>query len=164
MLITRAEMLFSEILYPGLLPTPTSTARKQSAGVQVGDGCSKQECEPGLRSRIPNNTGSRSRIFCPNPDAQLDHFFYITLPNREFLLKWCNFFWNFCWNGGLLPVRHDFHWLLFAAKLLTAKLHSLCVEESQSGILEWSDILPPTPQPWFEQYSQLRGRVNQHVT
>ena len=28
------------------------------------------------RSRIPNNTGSRSRVFCPTPtlDVQLDHF------------------------------------------------------------------------------------------
>ena len=25
-------------------------------------------------SQIPNNTGSRSRIFCPTPDVQSDHF------------------------------------------------------------------------------------------
>ena len=59
--------------------------------------------KPGLRSRIPNNTGSRSRIFCPTPtpDAQLDHFL-ITLLNWEFLLKWYNFFWNFCWIRDFL--------------------------------------------------------------
>jgi len=31
-------------------------------------------------------------FFCPTPDVQLDHFFYITLLNWEFLLKWYNFF------------------------------------------------------------------------
>jgi len=35
--------------------------------------------------------------------------FYSTLLNWEFLLKWYNFFWNFCWNT-FLAVRHDFHW------------------------------------------------------
>jgi len=43
------------------------------------------------RSRITNNTGSRSPIFRPSPDAQLI-IFYITLLNWEFLLKWYNFF------------------------------------------------------------------------
>jgi len=28
--------------------------------------------------------------------------FYITLLNWEFLLKWYNFFWNFCWNSYFL--------------------------------------------------------------
>ena len=28
------------------------------------------------RSRIPNNTGRRSRIFCPTPDVQLDQFYH----------------------------------------------------------------------------------------
>ena len=40
--------------------------------------------KPGLRSRIPNNTGGQSRIFCPTPDVQLDHI-YITLLNWDFL-------------------------------------------------------------------------------
>jgi len=35
-----------------------------------------------------------------------------------------------------LAVHHDFHWLLIATKLLTAKLHSLYVKESESEILE----------------------------
>jgi len=42
-------------------------------------------------SRIRNNTGSRSRIFSPSPDVQLDHF-YVTFLNWEFLLKWYKFF------------------------------------------------------------------------
>jgi len=42
-------------------------------------------------------------FFCPTstPDVQLDHF-YITLLSWEFLLKWCNFFWNICWNRDFL--------------------------------------------------------------
>ena len=39
----------------------------------------------------------------------------------------------------LLAVCHDFHWLLAATKLLTAKLHSRYMKESES------DILPRTP-------------------
>jgi len=38
--------------------------------------------------------------------------------------------------------------LLVATKLLTAKLHSRYVKESE--ILEWSDVLPPTLQPWYK--------------
>jgi len=57
------------------------------------------------RSRIPNNTWSRSwnRIFfpTPTPDVQLNHF-YITLFNWQFLLKWHNFIWNTCWNRDFL--------------------------------------------------------------
>jgi len=49
------------------------------------------------RSRIPNNTGSPSRIFCLTLDLQLYHFLY-----WEFLLKWYSFFWNFCWNREFL--------------------------------------------------------------
>ena len=47
------------------------------------------------RSRIPNETGSRSRIFCPTPtqDVQFDHFFHhtpklgIPIEMVQFLLK-----------------------------------------------------------------------------
>jgi len=39
-------------------------------------------------------------FFCltSTPEVQLDHFIYITLLSWEALLKWYNFFWNFCWN------------------------------------------------------------------
>jgi len=47
----------------------------------------------------------------------------------------------------ILAVHHDFHCLLLATKLLTAALHSRYVKESESEILEWLDILTPTPQP-----------------
>jgi len=46
-------------------------------------------------------------------------------------------------------VYHDFHWLLVSTKLLTARLYSPDIKESESEILERSDILPPTPQPWL---------------
>jgi len=53
----------------------------------------------------------------------------------------------------IFAVHHDFHWLLVATKLLTAKLHSRYVKEpeSMSEVLERSelelksDILLPTP-------------------
>jgi len=70
---------------------------RESAGMIVE--CRRLRLAPGLRSwsrsRIPNNTGSRSRIFCPTPtpEVQFNHF-YITLPNWEFLLK--------CWNRDFL--------------------------------------------------------------
>jgi len=35
---------------------------------------------------------------------------YITLLNWHFLLKWYNFFWNFCWNR-VLAVHQNFHLL-----------------------------------------------------
>ena len=73
--------------------------------------------------------------------------FYITLLHSEFLLKWYNFFWNFCWNrASCYAPRFPL--------ILTAKFHSLYVIESESEILERSelesDILRPTPQPCFE--------------
>jgi len=41
---------------------------------------------------------SRSRIFCPAPEVQLNHFFaaysWVRNPNSR-LLKWYNFCWNF---------------------------------------------------------------------
>ena len=48
-----------------------------------------------------------------------------------------------------IAVYLGFHWLLVATKLLTAKLHSCYAMESESDILERSelesDILTPTP-------------------
>jgi len=54
-------------------------------------------------SRIPNKTSSlcRSRTFFR---LRISNWiiFYITLQSREFLLKWYNFSWNFCWNREFL--------------------------------------------------------------
>jgi len=40
----------------------------------------------------------------------------------------------------ILAVYHDFHWVLAATKFLAAKLHSLYVKESESEILERSEL------------------------
>jgi len=64
-------------------------------------------------------------------------------------------------------VYHNFRWVLVAT-FLTAKLHSLFVEElelvSESEILNRSGMLPPTLQPWFgliklENYTVHKPRV-----
>ena len=81
---------------------------------QVGSGTTQPSqnltCTPGSRSR------SRSRIRIPNNTRSCDWdlllrlplrktnciIFYITLLSWEVLLKWCTFFWNFCWNREFL--------------------------------------------------------------
>ena len=77
-----------------------------------------------------NSKNTRSRIFrpTPTPEVQLNHFF----------TSHC-FFGNSGWNGTIYfetfietentcSMYHDFHWLLVATKLLTAKLHSCYVK------------------------------------
>jgi len=106
------------------------------------------------RSRIPKNTWSPSRIFCPTPDVQLDHFlrhtlkFEIPVEMVQFLLKL--FFKQISCCVPQFPL------------ILTAKFHSHYVKELESEILEISeseilersgsesDILPPTPQPYLQ--------------
>jgi len=39
----------------------------------------------------------------------------------------------------IVAMRHDFHWLLVATKLVTAKLHSCYVKDSEFKILERSE-------------------------
>ena len=56
-------------------------------------------------SRSPKNTGNRSRIFFVRVRMSNCIIFYITLLNWEFLLKWHDFFWNFCWNIFLFFCR-----------------------------------------------------------
>jgi len=97
--------------------------------------CRVAESEVFGWSRIPN-TRSRSVIFCPTPDVQLDHFLNqtpklgIPVQMAQFLLKLLLKQISCC--APRFPL------------ILTAKLHSLYVKESE--ILERSDILPPTPQ------------------
>jgi len=71
-----------------------------------------QDCGAGVGGfgwgRIPYNTGSRSRIFCPTPDVQLDHF-YITL-KLGIPVKMVQFLLKFLLKKGFLAVHHDFHW------------------------------------------------------
>jgi len=91
--------------------------------------------------------GVRIGFFCPTPtpDVQSEHF-YITLLSWEFLLKWYNFFLNFCWNRGFLlctTISIDFNSQI--------SFPLWYVKESKSEILERleseSDVLLPTPQP-----------------
>ena len=89
-----------------------------------------------------------SQIFCPTPEVQMNHFLHHT-PKLGIPIECYYFFWNFYWNRSL-AVYHYFHWLLVATKFLTAKLHSRYVKELVSEILERSDILSPTPQPYFK--------------
>jgi len=47
---------------------------------------------PGARNNLPPHVQLKTEV-------QSDHFF-ITLLTREFLLIWCNFLQNFCWNSS----------------------------------------------------------------
>ena len=74
------------------------------------------------------------------------------------------FFLKFLWKLIILVVYHDFHWLLVATKLLTAKLYSCYAKESESRVGNFgmagvrnfekvgvgnfgANISPLTPQP-----------------
>jgi len=77
--------------------------------------------------------------------------FYITLLNWEFLLKCYNFFWNFCWNKDFLlctTISIDFNSQFHPPYGKESGVGNF--EMSESAILERSDILPPTPQPWIK--------------
>jgi len=92
--------------------------------------------------------------------------FYSTLLKREFLLKWYNFFWNFCRNRGFLlctTISIDFNsqisfpvcWGVGFRNFGKVGVGNVEKPELESEILKRSkselesDILPPTPQPWF---------------
>ena len=120
-------------------------------------------CKAGLQSRIPENIGSRDRIFYPTPEVRLNHLLHRTHNLRILIRAY--------WNGTItfetfietysriLAVYHDFHWLLVAKKLLTAKLHSRHVKVGNLERSE-SDILPPTTQPWC--HERARGVTEQN--
>jgi len=99
-------------------------------------------------SRIPKNTRSRCRIFCPTPKLHLNIFLHHT-SKLGFLLKWYNLFSNFIETVNFCCAPR-FLVIACCYKLLIAKLHSRYVKESE--IFERleldSDILSPTPQPW----------------
>jgi len=62
-------------------------------------------------SQIPNNTRSRSRIFCPTPtpDIQLDHFLHHT-PNLGIPVEIVKFLLKLLLKQRFVAVNHDFHW------------------------------------------------------
>ena len=89
------------------------------------------------RSRIPNNTGSRSRTFlsdsdsgCPIGPFFLNHTPKLGIPVEmvQFLLK--------------LSLKQNSCCAQRFPLILTVKFHSLDVKESES------EILSPTPKPW----------------
>jgi len=63
------------------------------------------------RSRIPNNTGGRSRVlyWTPTPSAQLDHFLHHT-PELGIAVEMVQFLLKLLLNQKFLAVYHDFHW------------------------------------------------------
>ena len=85
------------------------------------------------RSRIPNNSRSRIQILYPTPEAQLDHFLHHTL-KLGIPVEMVQFLMKLLLKQRIQAVYHDFHWLLLATKLFTAKLHSLYVKGSESGV------------------------------
>ena len=93
-------------------------------------------------SRIPNNTGRRSRIFFLNPtaDVQLDHFLHhtpelgIPVEMVQFLLK--PLLKQISFSSPRFP-------LISSAKFHSIVLKSRCRE---------SDIFAPIPQPWLWVY------------
>jgi len=118
----------------------------------------KCKCSTFFTASKPTTTNkSRSRIFSPTLEIQLDHFLHHT-SMLGILVKMVQFILKLCWNR-FFAVHHSIYWLLIAAKLLTVKLHSLHVRQSKfwkgwswkwvPEILESLelDILPPTLQP-----------------
>ena len=98
--------------------------------------------QAGLRSRrfsggvgFLTTLGVGVRFFCPTPEVQLNHFLHHT-PKLGIPVGMIQFLLKLLLKQRILAVSHDFHWLLFATKLLTTKLHSRYVKESESDILE----------------------------
>jgi len=69
---------------------------------------SRRESEVFGWSRIPNSTRSRSRIFCPTPDVQLDHFLHRT-PKLGIPVEMVKFLLKLLLKQIILAVHHDFH-------------------------------------------------------
>ena len=59
-------------------------------------------------SRILNNTGSRSRIFCPTSEIQLDHFLHYT-PKLGIPVETVQFLLKLLLKQRFLAVHHDFY-------------------------------------------------------
>jgi len=84
------------------------------------------------RSRIPNNTGSRSRIFCPTLDVWLNHFLYHT-PKLGIPVEMVQFLFKLLLKQiSCCAPRFPL--------ILTAKFHSLCVKESGVGVRNFGKV------------------------
>ena len=51
---------------------------------------------------VRRQAASSGVVYLERLSIDLKIIFYITLLNWEFLLKWCNLFWSFCWNRDSL--------------------------------------------------------------
>jgi len=67
--------------------------------------------------------------FSPTPEVRLNNFLCLLI------IEMVQFLFKLLLKQIFLVAYHDFHLVLVATKLLTAKFHSLYVEESVSNIL-----------------------------
>ena len=92
-------------------------------------------------------------FFCLTPKVQLNHVLHHT-PKLGISVEMVQFLLELSFEQRILAVHHDFHWLLVATKLLTAKLHSRyamaseILRSAEPKVLERSEsnILTPTAQ------------------
>jgi len=105
----------------------------------------------GFLRKLGIGVGVEVGFFCPTPtlEVQMGSLLHHT-PQLRIPAETVQLLQKLLLKQRILAVCHDFHWVLVASKLLTVKLHSFYVKQSESEILERSesDILPPTPQPW----------------
>jgi len=91
------------------------------------------------RGRIPNDTRSRSRcrsrIFLSDSDSRspIGWFLHHT-PKLWIPVDMLQFLMKHLLKQRILAVHHDFHWVLVATKILTAKLHPHSAQESGVGV------------------------------
>ena len=106
-------------------------------------------------SRIPDNTGSESRIFCPTPtpDVQLDHFLHHTHKLQP--VEMVQFRLKLLLKQRFLAVYHDFHCFqqpnsipfMFTGRIRVLEISERPESEISERLDSESDILLPTPQP-----------------
>ena len=114
LLYLTSEKFLGDCNYPVALCS-VSVIAGNKASLQAGlRSRSRKESEifGWSRSRIPDNTGSRSRFFCrtPTPDVQFDHFSHHT-PKLGIPVEMVQFPLKLLLKQRFLAVvYHDFHW------------------------------------------------------
>jgi len=81
-------------------PCGTPILRDRSQGYGIGFGVARNRrilggVGVGFLTTLGFGVGVGFFCLTPTPEVQSDHFLHHT-PMLEFLLKWYNFFWNFC--------------------------------------------------------------------
>ena len=112
---------------------------------------SRKESEVFEWSRISNNTGSRIRICLSDSDSgcPVGSFLHHT-SKLEIPMEMAQFLLNLLLKKRFLSLYHDFHWF-HQSNFIPIMLRS----RSRKFWKGWSresesDILPPTPQPWWD--------------